>query len=107
VSESTHRERIRTDNPATVRVNQPNREEGLVRVGEQPIQHERPEDWGWHHQMGGTGRKLLILPLIALVALNFGNQRGHVENAWLIGITVVGILFALWDWRRRKNAWRE
>jgi Protein of unknown function (DUF2631) len=106
VSESTHRERIRTDNPATTRVNQPGREEAVVRAGETPIEHERPEEWGWHGHMGKWGRRLLVLPLIFLIAMNFGNQRGHIENAWLIGITVVVVLIAVWDWRRRKNAWR-
>jgi hypothetical protein len=107
VSESTHRARIQTDNPGTTRVNQPGREEAVVRVGEQPVQHERPEDWGWHHQMGSWGRKLVVLPLIFLVAMLFGNHRGRIEDVWLIGISVAVVLFVLWDWRRRKNAWRS
>ena len=94
------------DNPATTRVNQPGREEAVVRAGEQPIEHERPEEWGWHHQMGGLGRKLIVLPLIFLVAMLWGNHRGRIEDVWLIGISVAVVLFVLWDWRRRRNAWR-
>jgi hypothetical protein len=106
VSEPTHRERIRTDNTATQRVNQPGREEAVVRVGEQPVEHERPEDWGWHHQMGKVGRGLILLPLIFLIAMNWGNQRGHIENVWLIGIAVAVVVLVIRDWRRRKNTWR-
>ena len=40
----------------TQRVNQPGREEGVVRAGEHPVEHERPEDWGWHGEMGKWGR---------------------------------------------------
>ena len=97
---------MQQDDPDTVRVNQPGREEGLVRVGEQPIEHERPEEWGWHQTMGKTARRLLVIPLIFMVAMNFGNQRGHVELLWLDGIVLVGVIIALVDWRRRKNAWR-
>jgi hypothetical protein len=92
--------------PATTRVNQPNREEGVVRPGDEPIMHETPEMWGWHHQMGKWGRRLIVLPLIFLIGLNFGNQRGHIENAWLAGITVVVILIYIYDIVRRRNAWR-
>src|SRR4051794_20841063 len=41
----------------TTRVNQPGREEGVVRADEHPVEHERPEDWGWHGEMGKWGRR--------------------------------------------------
>jgi hypothetical protein len=97
---------MQQDNPATRRVNQPLREEGVVREGEEPIQYERPEQWGWHGEMGKWGRRLVILPIIALIAYQFGNHRGHVETIWLGAITLLLIIMVLADVRRRKNAWR-
>ena len=40
----------------TQRVNQPGREEGVVRAGEHPVEHEHPEEWGWHGETGQGGR---------------------------------------------------
>jgi hypothetical protein len=97
---------MQQDNPATHRVNQPQREEGIVREGEAPIRHEQPEEWGWHGEMGKWGRRLVILPIIALIAYQFGNHRGHVETVWLGAITLLLIIMVLADARRRKNAWR-
>jgi hypothetical protein len=97
---------MQQDNPATHRVNQPQREEGIVREDEAPIEHEQPEEWGWHGEMGKWGRRLVILPIIALIAYQFGNHRGHVETVWLGAITLLLIIMVLADARRRKNAWR-
>jgi hypothetical protein len=107
VSEPTHRARMRQqDNPATHRVNQPAREEGIVREDAEPITHERPEEWGWHGEMGKWGRRLAIIPIAAILLYLVGNQRGHVEDVWLIGIAVAMILVLVYDRFRRKNAWR-
>lgn len=106
MSEPIHRGRMQYDKATTAEVNQPGRETAVVRAGEHPVEHERPEEWGWHHHMGKWGRRLTVLPLIFLVAMLFGNHRGNIENVWLIGIAVAMVLFMLWDWRRRKNAWR-
>jgi uncharacterized protein DUF2631 len=86
---------------------QPRREEGIVRAGEAPITHERPEDWGWHHDMGKWGRRLLIIPIVVLLVMVFGNHRGNIENIYLIGSAAILVLILLWDARRRKNAWRS
>src|SRR4051812_1145931 len=56
VSESTHQPRVAQHDPATERVNQPGREEAVVRTAAEPITHERPEEWGWHGEMGRWGR---------------------------------------------------
>jgi hypothetical protein len=106
VSEPTHRTRLQPDAPATRRVNQPMREEGLVREGEQPITHERPEEWGWHHSMGKWGRRLTIIPILLILAYLYGNHRGRVEDVWLIAIAVLMVLVLIYDRFRRKNAWR-
>ena len=70
MSEQTHRERISVDNPATARVNQPKREEGVVRAGAQPVAHERPEEWGWHGETGRWGRigGVTVGPLLSTAA---------------------------------------
>jgi hypothetical protein len=96
----------RSHSPATVRVNQPGREEAVVRAGEHPVEHERPEDWGWHAEMGKWGRRTWwIAPLVVLAFLH-GNHQGHVEDVWLIGIAVLMVVVFLYDRTRRKNAWR-
>ena len=92
---------------ATERVNQPGREEAVVRVGEQPIEHERPEEWGWHGETGTWGRIGAVVATVFIVAMLFGNHDGDVENAWLIGVAGLMVLILVWDWRRRKNAWRS
>jgi hypothetical protein len=107
VSEPTHRARMQTDTaPGTHRVNQPAREEGIVREGEPPITHERPEEWGWHHSMGKWGRRLTIIPILFTLAFLFGNHRGKVEDIWLIAIAGLMVLLLIYDRFRRKNAWR-
>jgi hypothetical protein len=107
VSEQTHRERISVDHPATGRVNQPGREEGVVRAGAQPVEHERPEDWGWHGEAGRAGRVAGIVTIVFLLVLTQGNHEGHVEDVWLIGAALLIAISLLWDYRRRKNAWRS
>jgi hypothetical protein len=88
-------------------VEQSRREEGIVRAGEAPIQHERPEEWGWHHEMGKFGRIALVLPIAFLIAMLWGNHQGDIENIYLIGFAVGIVVILLWDVRRRKNAWRK
>jgi hypothetical protein len=106
VSEATHRSRITQDNPATERVNQPGREEGVVRVGERPIEHERPEDWGWHGETGRWGRIGGTIATLVILAYLVGNHQGRVEDLWILGIALVMVIILVMDWRRRKNAWR-
>jgi uncharacterized protein DUF2631 len=91
----------------TQRVNQPGREEGVVRTDAHPVEHERPEEWGWHGEMGKWGRRLVIIPIVFLVAMIFGNHRGRLEDIWLIGIAAFLVLLLVIDARRRKNAWRS
>ena len=106
MSEQTHRERISVDHPATRRVNQPGREEGVVRAGAAPVEHERPEDWGWHGETGRLGRIGAWLAVIITLTLLIGNHEGRVEDLWVAGIALGMALILIADWRRRKNAWR-
>jgi hypothetical protein len=88
-------------------IEQSTREEGIVRAGETPITHERPEDWGWHGETGKTGRIAGWVMIVLLLVLTFGNHRGQVENLFLIGSALVILIMLIWDGRRRKNAWRS
>ena len=76
----------------TQRVNQPGREEGVVRADAHPVEHERPEEWGWHGEMGKWGRRLAIIPIVFLLAMVFGNHQGKLEDIWLIGIAAFMVL---------------
>jgi hypothetical protein len=92
---------------ATV-VAQSNREEAIVRAGSEPLHGtERPEDWGWHGETGKKGRIGVFVAALVLFSFQFANHEGNVENIYLnvIALILVGIL--VWDWRRRKNAWRS
>jgi hypothetical protein len=88
-------------------IEQSRREEGIVRAGETPITHERPEDWGWHGEAGKAGRIAGCLIMVVLLAMIVGNHRGRVEDLWLIGIALAILVSLIWDTRRRKNAWRS
>jgi hypothetical protein len=92
---------------STQRVNQPGREEAVVRHDAQPIAHERPEEWGWHGEMGKWGRRLAIIPILFLLAYMVGNHEGRMEDLWIIGIAALMVLILVWDYFRRKNAWRS
>jgi hypothetical protein len=92
----------------TQRVNQPGREEAVVRDDAHPVEHERPEDWGWHGETGKFGRAGAWFAILILLSYLVGrNHEGRVEDLWIIGIVVVMVLILLWDIRRRKNAWRS
>ena len=88
-------------------ISQPGREEGYVAPGAHPVEHERPEDWGWHGETGKWGRVGAWFSVIALLSFLIGNHEGRVENLWVIGIAVTMVLVLLWDRQRRKNAWRS
>jgi hypothetical protein len=57
--------------------------------------------------MGKWGRRLVIIPIVFLIAMVFGNHKGKLEDIWLIGLAAVLLLLVVWDARRRKNAWRS
>jgi hypothetical protein len=91
----------------TQRVNQPGREEGVVRADAHPVEHERPEDWGWHGETGKFGRVGAVIATLVLLAFLIGNHQGRVEDLWIIGLALVMIIIMVLDWRRRRNAWRS
>lgn len=107
MSEAVHRSRIAQDNPATERVNQPGREEGVVRAGARPVEHEEPADWGWHGQTGRAGRIGAWVAVLVTLSYLVGNHEGRVEDLWVLGTAVLLVVILVWDIFRRKNAWRS
>ena len=91
----------------TLRVNQPGREEAVVRTDAHPVEHERPEEWGWHAETGKKGRIGAWIAVLVLLSYLFGNHEGMMEDLWIAGIALVMVIILLWDIRRRKNAWRS
>jgi hypothetical protein len=88
-------------------IEQSTREEGIVRAGETPITHERPEDWGWHGEAGKAGRITGYVIIVFLLVMLVGNHEGRVEDLYLVGISLIIAISLIWDSRRRKNAWRS
>ncbi|MDT0277184.1 DUF2631 domain-containing protein [Blastococcus goldschmidtiae] len=107
MSEALHRSRITQDNSATERVNQPGREEGVVRAGAHPVVHEEPADWGWHGETGRWGRRAAWVTVLIVLAYIFGNHEGRVEDLWVLGTAALLAAILVWDIFRRKNAWRS
>jgi hypothetical protein len=97
---------VRQDNALTTRVNQPNREEGVVRAGEHPIEEERPADWGWHHRMRKAPQIAGWLTVLVMLAYTWGNHEGRMEDLWLFAIAAGLVVLLLWDLRRKRTAWR-
>ena len=79
----------------------------VARAGDPPIEHERPEDWGWHHDFGWLARiagwVCVVVLLITITATHY-NNAGTAALLITAGLMVVGLL---WDARRRRNAWRR
>ncbi|MGY1857400.1 DUF2631 domain-containing protein [Modestobacter sp. SYSU DS0290] len=88
-------------------VEQSDRVEGIVRAGEAPITHETPEDWGWHGEAGKWGRIGGWFMVLVVLAFLIGNHEGQVEDLWILGFALYLAGLLVWDWRRRKNAWRS
>ncbi len=70
------------------------------------VEHERPEDWGWHHEWRRSTSVIGWMMTIAMALLVFGNHRGNVERWWLLGVAAVMAALLIRDRVRRKNAWR-
>jgi hypothetical protein len=69
--------------------------------------HERPEDWGWHTEMGRTARIAGILSMIFLLSLLLSTHGSRWELVWLVGFAAALGLSLVWDHYRRRNAWRS
>jgi hypothetical protein len=88
-------------------IEQSTREEGIVRAGETPIPHERPEDWGWHGETGKVSRIAAVAMIALLLVMMFGNHEGRIEDLYLVGAALIILIALIRDHFRRKNAWRS
>jgi hypothetical protein len=69
--------------------------------------HERPEDWGWHADLGKPARLAGWLSVFALLVMITATQYNLAGTAALLmtaAALVVGLLF---DARRRRTSWRR
>ena len=80
VTRTTHRSGSRR-RPRPQRVNQPGREEGVVRAGAHPVEHERPEDWGWHGETGKAGRIGAWIAVAGRADYLVGNHEGRSRTS--------------------------
>lgn len=70
------------------------------------VDHERPEDWGWHHEWRRSTPVIGWVMTISILLLIFGNHRGNVENYWLLAVAAFMAFLLIRDRIRRRNAWR-
>ena len=68
--------------------------------------HERPEDWGWHAEMGKVARITGWIMVVVMLTFLTSTHEVVWEHVWLIGFTAALVVSLLWDRHRRKNAWR-
>jgi hypothetical protein len=69
--------------------------------------HERPEDWGWHHEFL-TGRQ--VAGWITFLVLGLMLTSTHYNAAGVVGTLLVMAVLAgglIWDRHRRRTQWRS
>jgi hypothetical protein len=69
--------------------------------------HERPEDWGWHAEMGRGARIAGIICVLLLGSLVLSSHGSGWELIWTLGFAACMVIALVWDRHRRKNAWRS
>lgn len=74
---------------------------------DQPHRHERPQDWGWHGQIGRWGRWIGWGAVVVLLLQNVTTYYNTAHAPWLFGLAAVLVLLLIRDRYRRKNAWRD
>ena len=50
-----------------------------------------------------SARIAAVVVIIILLLMIFGNQKGHVETIWLVGIALVLALILVYDWAVRRT----
>ena len=72
-----------------------------------PDRHARPEDWGWHAELGRLSRIAGWLSVLVLLGMNFTPHYNKSQDVWIYGLTIIIVLMLVRDYVRRKNAWRS
>ena len=79
-----------------------------VAASEQPAHpHERPEDWGWHADLGKPARLggwLSVIALLIMLTATHYNLAGTAALLLTAAAIAGGLLI---DARRRKTSWRR
>lgn len=70
------------------------------------VEHERPEDWGWHHEWRRSTAVIGWVMTISMALLVFGNHEGNIERWWVLALAAVMAALLIRDRIKRKNAWR-
>jgi hypothetical protein len=78
-----------------------------VDVQHSDVEHEKPEDWGWHADLGKQARLggyiCLVVLAIGLTATHY-NNAGTVAILLTMGALVIGLIV---DARSRRTSWRR
>lgn len=69
--------------------------------------HERPEDWGWHADLGKPARLAGWLSVIALLLMITATQYNLAGTAALLMTAAAIAAGLLIDARRRRTSWRR
>lgn len=69
--------------------------------------HERPEDWGWHADLGKPARLAGWLSVIALLLMITATQYNLAGTAALLLTAALLAGGLLIDARRRHSSWRR
>jgi hypothetical protein len=68
---------------------------------------EHPEMWGWHGEWGRAGRGagwVVAAILLLMITATHYNEMGTLFLSLGAGLIIV---MQIWDYFRRKNAWRQ
>jgi drug/metabolite transporter (DMT)-like permease len=68
--------------------------------------HDRPEEWGWHHEFTAgrqIGGWITFIVLGLMLTTTHYNRTGNVALIATMAVLAFGLL---WDRRRRRTQWR-
>jgi uncharacterized membrane protein len=70
-------------------------------------EHERPEDWGWHHEFT-KGRQIAGWFSVIILALFLTTTHYNLAGSLGIVLVMLGLVGGLlYDRKRRKTQWRS
>jgi hypothetical protein len=69
--------------------------------------HERPEDWGWHADLGGMARIGGVVTAISLALMITATHYNHAGTLALVLCLAAVLGGLLWDFQRRRTSWRQ
>jgi hypothetical protein len=69
--------------------------------------HERPEDWGWHADLGKLARFGGWFTLIALALMLTATHYNDAGGLALVLCIVAVAGGLIWDWQQRRSSWRR